>query len=145
MAKLKRKLDKKLKKPHLLDKVTDKLGKLVENSSLKDVTDFALMAGLAALGAKKFGTWEGSLLGPVSFKLATTQNAGGLTSPSQIAGVAGLAFLGASLAAHPMSIEPQNTALEAFWENVASKKCEEGYILEWNAIEGWVCVPKPYT
>jgi len=84
------------KKPR---KVVEKaLAKLVE--SFKENPDkwfdVGLNAALAYAGYEAFKDWRGALLGPVSLKLA---QAGGGTPPiSQIAGVAGLAFLGVSFA-----------------------------------------------
>jgi len=59
---------------------------------MEEVRDTALDLALFAAGWKAFGNPIGSLVGPISLKLAQTE--GGLGSPSQIAGVAGLIILG---------------------------------------------------
>jgi len=68
---------------------------IVDNSSVKDVVNAGLNISLAYAGWKAFKTWQGALFGPVALRLA--QSPGGTPPISQIAGVAGLAYLGISL------------------------------------------------
>jgi len=78
-----------------LERVAKHLGKIVDNSSVKDIQEATLNIALAIAGYEAFHNWKGSLLGPVSLKLATTQ--GGTPPVAQITGVAGLSLLGLAL------------------------------------------------
>jgi hypothetical protein len=127
-----------LKRP--LDSLALHIGKIVDNSTVRDVAEVALMASLAYMGWERLGGLSGAVLGPISLKLATSpQNA-----ISQIAGVGGLAFLGASYGVTVPSenLDTNKTPFEAFWETAAKKQCPDGYILDWNVVQGWYCKPK---
>jgi len=58
----------------------------------EDLLNLFLYGGLALISVDKFGTPESGLIGPIGLKLATT--AGGLGSPSQMAGIGILTILG---------------------------------------------------
>ena len=96
MAKKPRK--KKVKEPFWkklnpeLQHIGKHIGKIIDNSSLKDVTDVAMMGALAYLGYEHFKNPAGALIGPLGYKLATTM--GGQPPASQIAGLAILGAMG---------------------------------------------------
>lgn len=69
--------------------VTDHVGQIVNNSKVADFSALFMNAGLALAGFQVFQSWQGALWGPVSLKLATSENLA-----AGIAGVAGLATLG---------------------------------------------------
>jgi len=107
MAKKQRKARKKKEKLPFWKKlgpefknIGDHIGKIIDNSSLKDVSDVAIMGALAYVGYQHFKSPQGALIGPLGYKLATTM--GGQPPASQIAGLAILGAMG--LAAYdPMS------------------------------------------
>lgn len=106
--------------------IAEHIGKFIDKLTLKDVTEAALMGGLAYLGYKEFGL-DGALIGPVALKLATTP--GGMGIPvSQTAGLIGLASLGLAMQTPPDIVEPDEG------------KCPEGYKLSHNLLYGWHCV-----
>jgi len=105
------------------------IGKFIDNLTLKDVTEAALMGGLAYLSYEEFGL-RGALIGPVGLKLAMTP--GGVGIPvSQTAGVLALTSLGLAMQQSPeiiKNIGPQG------------QECPEGYKLSYNLLYGWHCV-----
>ena len=112
----------------------------MDRSTIKDVADVGLMGALAWLGYERFKDWKGALLGPVSLKLATTPGGGFAVPVSQVAGLAGLLLLGAAVSGAPGK-PPEEGGGEGFWEKQAQLHCEEGYVLDWNAVHGWYCKP----
>ena len=72
--------------------IGDHIEKIIDNSSLKDVSDVAMMGALAYIGYQHFKSPEGALIGPLGYKLATTM--GGTPPASQIAGLAILGAMG---------------------------------------------------
>ena len=89
---------KKAARRHLkvsLERLAIHLGKIVDNSSVKDIQEAGLNVALAFAGYDAFKNWKGALLGPVSLKLATAP--GGTPPVSQIAGIAGLSMLGLAM------------------------------------------------
>ena len=75
-----------------LERIGRHIGKIVDNSSVKDIQEAVLNIALAYAGYETFNDWRGGLLGPVSLKLAETS--GGTPPVAQIAGVAGLSIIG---------------------------------------------------
>lgn len=113
--------------------------KILDNSTVTDITEASIVGGLAILGALRLNDWKGALLGPISYKLATVSG-GGMLDPSRMAGIAGLLLLGASVAGNP-NVPPEEGGGQGFWEKSAQLKCKEGYVLDWNVAEGWHCKP----
>lgn len=122
-----------------LERIARHIGKIVDNSSIKDIADATLMASLAYLGAQRFHDWKGAFIGPVAFKLATAPG-GGTLDPSRLTGVAGLLFLGACVSSNPTG-PPEEGGGPGFWEKAVQYHCQEGYVLDWNVAEGWHCKP----
>lgn len=116
-----------------LKSISDHIGKLIDNSNVKDVADIAIMGGLAYVGYNRTKRIEGALLGPVSYKVAQSMNLA-----AGIAGVSGLIFLGALMGAGA-TVPPEEGGGEGFWEKTTELHCEEGSILDWNIIDGWHC------
>ncbi|GAH91058.1 unnamed protein product, partial [marine sediment metagenome] len=52
----------------------DHVGKIIDNSSLKDIGEFAVMGLLAVMTAERTGDIRGAVIGPLAFKLATSMN-----------------------------------------------------------------------
>jgi hypothetical protein len=75
-----------------LQSVTSHIGKIIDNSNLRDVADAIIMGALAYLGFETFQDWRGAIVGPVGYKLATTM--GGTPPVSQITGLGLLGALG---------------------------------------------------
>lgn len=75
-----------------LERIAIHIGKIIDNTSVKDLAEVGLMASLAYAGYEVWGDWKASLFGPVALKLA--QSPGGTPPVSQLAGVAGLSYLG---------------------------------------------------
>lgn len=67
------------------------IGKIVDNTSLKDVADIAVLLGCSYYGYKTMGN-HGLIVGAVGYKLATTR--GGAPPVSQIAGLGVLGAIG---------------------------------------------------
>ena len=72
-------------------------------------------------------------------KLATSPG-GGVHGAPQIVGLAGLLLLGACVSGDP-TLPPEEGGGEGFWEKTASLQCREGYVLDWDIVKGWRCVP----
>ena len=72
-----------------LKHVSDHIGSVIDNSRAQDLVNAFLNIGLAYAGYEIFRDWKGALLGPISLKLATSNNLAAGT-----AGVVGLASLG---------------------------------------------------
>lgn len=103
-----------------LERLARHLGKIADNTSFKDIQEVGLMLGLSYVSYKAFGTVSGTLLGPVSYKLATTP--GGAFSPSQLAGVSGLTMLGLLVA----GIKGGNPPIGPEWEEGATPDVAPG-------------------
>lgn len=69
--------------------IADHIGKIIDNSDLTQTAEFLLMAGLAYQGYKMSKTFAGTLAGPLSLKLAQSENLA-----AGAAGVAGLVAFG---------------------------------------------------
>lgn len=109
------------------ESIASHIGHVIDNSSLKDISEAALMAGLSYFGYKEFGV-PGAVLGPVSLKLAMTP--GGVGIPvSQTAGVIGLVSMGLAMQKEPEVVPPDEQG-----------GCPEGYKLSHNLFYGWHCV-----
>jgi len=78
-----------------LERIARHIGKIIDNSNVKDVQEIALNIALAYAGYEALGDWKGALLGPISLKLA--QTTGGTPPVAQITGVAGLSLIGLAL------------------------------------------------
>lgn len=89
MARLRGKMKFKQGKKALERSVKDHIGKLIDRV---EPIDAFINIGLAYLGYEAFHTWKGALIGPIAYKLATTQ--GGTPPVSQISGLAILGILG---------------------------------------------------
>lgn len=70
-------------------RVSEHIGKIIDNSRLQGATDAIINLALAYYGVKAFGHIGGAIIGPISLKLATARN-----EVAGAAGVAGLALLG---------------------------------------------------
>jgi len=87
-----------------LERIARHIGKVIDNTSAKDLQEIAINAGLAYASIVHLRSFDengnpvynplNALFGPISLKLALTD---GIVS--QAAGVAGLAILGASMGA----------------------------------------------
>jgi len=111
------------------ESIATHIGKFIDKLTLKDVTEAALMGGLAYLSYEEFGL-KGALIGPIALKLALAP--AGLGIPvSQTAGLLGLASLGLAMQQPPDIVEPTGPE---------GQTCPEGYKLSHNLLYGWHCV-----
>jgi len=134
-----------------LERIARHIGKIVDNSSIKDIAEASLTAALAYAGYQRFKGVGGALLGPVSLKLAQTP--GGITSPSQIAGVLGLCTLGVAMnsdvikdvigeplvdtAAMAVGVDPARVTFVMPWES-----CPPGFAK--TSAMGYICSRKAW-
>ncbi|TET65060.1 hypothetical protein E3J49_02605 [Candidatus Bathyarchaeota archaeon] len=81
---------KKTKNPELAS-LAAHIGKIIDNTSVKDLADLAILGGCAYYGHQILGG-AGALVGAVGYKLSTTM--GGSPPVSQIAGLGILASIG---------------------------------------------------
>ncbi len=70
-------------------RVSEHIGKIIDNSRIQEATDAIINIALAYYGVKAFGHIGGAIIGPISLKLATARN-----EIAGFAGVVGLAALG---------------------------------------------------
>lgn len=117
------------------ESISGHIGHILDNSTIKDIFDALIMGGLAYAGFNRLKTIEGALLGPISYKIAQSPSL-----PAGIAGVSGLIFLGGLMSAGG-GIPPEEGGGTGFWEKTTELKCKEGYVLDWNIIQGWHCKP----
>ena len=125
-----KKKKKTLKKPReKLKKGLDVIMDWIQKQDPKDLAELGIYVSLAIVSYDKLRprAAQNALWGPIALKLATT--AGGVGSPSQIAGIAGLGVLGLAAGAGPEGgyeapVGPQKELVITF-----GQPCPEGYSL----------------
>jgi len=90
--KKKKKSDPFWKKKPELERITRHIGKLIDRIPPEAVSEIGLNAALAYAGYQVWKDWKGALFGPIALRLA--RSPGGTPPVSQMAGVAGLTYLG---------------------------------------------------
>ena len=133
-----------------LESLAIHIGHIIDNASVKDLSELALMAGLAYYGGQVFGYPHGLLAGPVALKLATNPGGGALGSPAQVAGLAMLGYMGLNISGVKedptifgnIPLVEEGLRCEPPLSDIyrgGSVRCRKGYILHQDSAGNYTC------